>query len=142
MEIQEQFKSTLPIQIRFNDIDAIGHINNNIYLSYFDLGKNAYFEALKGYAINWLDGAIVLAHIEMDFLKPIFYRRKVVVDSKIVRLGEKSGEFMQQIRDSESNEVKCTCKSIFVYYDAESAATTPIPASWREAISKFEGKEL
>ena len=138
----EQFKSSLPIQIRFNDIDAMGHINNNIYLSYFDLGKNAYMEAVKGSGLSWTEGAIVIAHIEMDFLKPVFYRRKITVDSKIIKIGEKSGVFLQQIRDLENDAVMCVCKSVFVYYDADTATSVSIPSSWREAMSKFEGKEL
>lgn len=140
--LNEEFKSSLPIQIRFNDIDAMGHINNNIYLSYFDLGKNTYFETVKGSGLSWIEGAIVIAHIEMDFFKPVFYQRKVAVDSKIVKVGEKSGVFFQQIRDMESNDIKCTCKSVFVYYDAEAGKSVPIPASWREAISKFEGVQF
>lgn len=141
-QLNETFKSSLPIQIRFNDIDAMGHINNNIYLSYFDLGKNAYLEAVKGSGLSWTEGAIVIAHVEMDFLKPVFYRRKVAVDSKVIRLGDKSGTFFQQIRDIENHEVKCTCKSVFVYYDAETATSVSIPPVWREAINKYEGKEL
>lgn len=143
MEIQEEiFKSSLPIQIRFNDIDALGHINNNVYLSYADLGKADYFEALRGYALSWLDGAIVLARIEMDFVKPVFYKEKIAVDTKITRLGDKSGSFLQHIRNLETNEIKCICKSVFVYYDSETASTTPIPHTWREAIAKFEEKEF
>ena len=32
----------LPIQIRFNDVDRYGHVNNNSYFSYYDLGKEEY----------------------------------------------------------------------------------------------------
>ena len=32
----------LPIQIRFNDVDRLGHVNNNSYFSYYDLGKEEY----------------------------------------------------------------------------------------------------
>lgn len=139
MEIpQETFKLSIPIQIRFNDIDALGHINNNIYLSYCDLGKTAYFEAMRGYAVSWLEGTVVLAHIEMDFIKPIFYNEKIAVDSKIIRIGSKSGTFLQYIRNTDTNEVKCICKSVFVYFDAEAGSTIPIPHPWREAISKYE----
>lgn len=140
--LNEEFKSSLPIQIRFNDIDAMGHINNNIYLSYFDLGKNAYLEAVKGSGLSWTEGAIVIAHIEMDFLKPTFYRRHVAVDSKIIKLGDKSGVFLQRIRDMENNEVKCICKSVFVYYDAGAATSVSIPPVWREAIERYEGKNF
>ncbi|MFV0417783.1 MAG: acyl-CoA thioesterase [Dysgonomonas sp.] len=140
MEIKpETFKTSLPIQIRFGDIDAMGHINNNIYFSYFDLGKTAYFEKIRPTAISWTDGLIVVAHIEVDFFSPIYYKENIVVDTKIIRLGEKSGTFMQQIRNVKSDEIKCRCTSVFVAYDANTQASMPIPDSWKDVISIYEG---
>lgn len=139
---EETFRTTLPIQIRFNDIDPLGHINNSQYFSYFDLGKTMYFEELRGLAINWLEGFIVIAHMDVDFLRPIFYKEPITVDSKITKLGEKSGVFLQQIRNTATGEIKCRCESVFVTFDAETQKPVPINHLWRAAISKFEGKEM
>lgn len=38
-----QFNHTLPIQLRFNDVDKFGHVNNTVYFSFYDLGKTEYF---------------------------------------------------------------------------------------------------
>ncbi|MBB4037388.1 acyl-CoA thioester hydrolase [Dysgonomonas hofstadii] len=142
MEIKpETFNTTLPVQIRFNDIDAMGHINNNIYFSYFDLGKTDYFDRIRPTSISWTDGLIVVAHIEVDFLSPIFYKEKIVVDSKIIKLGDKSGVFLQQIRNVKNGDIKCRCQSVFVTYNAHTQASMPIPDDWREAISKYEKLE-
>ena len=40
---QLTFKHTIPIQLRFNDFDALGHVNNSVYFSFYDLGKTDYF---------------------------------------------------------------------------------------------------
>ena len=32
------FRHTLPLQLRFNDIDLLGHVNNSVYFSFYDLG--------------------------------------------------------------------------------------------------------
>jgi len=143
MEIKaETFKTTLPIQIRFNDIDAMGHINNNIYFSYFDLGKTSYFDKIRPAAVSWTDGLMVVAHIEVDFLSPIYYKEKIAVDTKIIKLGDKSGVFLQQIRNVKNGDVKCRCQSIFVTYDAQTQSSMPIPVDWRNAISKYEEVEF
>ena len=42
MEKEPVFKRSLPIQLRFNDVDGFGHINNNAYFAYYDLGKEDY----------------------------------------------------------------------------------------------------
>lgn len=143
MEIKpEKFKTTLPVQIRFSDIDALGHINNNIYFSYFDLGKTGYFEAIKPRSMSWIDGLIVVAHIETDFFSPIYYKEAIAVDSKVIKLGDKSGVFLQQIRNVKNNEIKCRCESVFVTYNAQTQSSMPIPDVWREAISEYEGVKL
>ena len=56
----EEFKISLPLQIRFSDIDALGHINNNIYFSYFDLGKVNYLHPIKAKYVDWLEVVLVL----------------------------------------------------------------------------------
>lgn len=143
MEIKpESFKTSLPVQIRFSDIDALGHINNNVYFSYFDLGKTVYFDSIRPTAVSWTEGLIVVAHIEVDFFSPIYYKERIVVESKIIKLGEKSGVFLQQIRNVRTDEIKCRCKSVFVTYNAGTQSSMPIPDSWREAISVYEELEF
>lgn len=138
----EVFKTSLPIQIRFGDIDAMGHINNNIYLSYFDLGKTDYFDLIKPKAISWTEGLIVVARIEVDFLSPIYYKEKIVVETKIKKLGEKSGVFLQQLRNVKTGEIKCRCESVFVAYSAHTQSSMLIPDEWREVISTYEEMEF
>lgn len=143
MEIPyESFKSSLPIQIRFGDIDALGHINNNVYYSYFDLGKTHYFEKLKAESVSWIEGMIVLARTETDFILPVFYKESIAVDTKIIKLGEKSGVFLQQIRNADNDDIKCRCKSVFVAFNPKTASSMEIPSIWRKAISEYEGIEL
>ncbi len=139
----ETFKTTLPIQIRFSDIDALGHINNNLYFSYFDLGKTTYFDTVKDKTpVSWTEGLIVVARIETDFLSPIYYKENIVVDSKVISLGDKSGVFLQQIRNVKNGEIKSRCKTVFVTYNAATQSSMPIPDVWRKAISDHEGLEL
>lgn len=139
---KEDFNHSVPIQIRFNDIDAIGHINNNIYFSYFDLAKSFYLEEVRGNAINWIEGNIVIAHIEADFLSPTFYKEEIAVYSKIIHLGTKSATFLQQVRNIKTNDIKCICKSVFVYLDNYTMKSSPIPELWKLAINKFEKDTL
>ena len=39
------YNHRVPVQLRFNDADALGHINNSVYFSFYDLGKTEYFKA-------------------------------------------------------------------------------------------------
>ena len=43
-----KFKHSVPVQLRFNDADALGHVNNSVYFTFYDLGKTEYFKAVRG----------------------------------------------------------------------------------------------
>ena len=54
IEAQYPFKCSTPLQLRFNDVDALGHVNNSVYFQFFDLGKTQYFKGLNVQAdIDW-----------------------------------------------------------------------------------------
>ena len=36
-----KFKHVIPVQIRFSDVDFYGNMNNNAYLSFYDLAKTS-----------------------------------------------------------------------------------------------------
>ena len=56
-----------PVQIRFNDIDQMGHVNNTVIMEYFDLGKEAFFSS-KGLPPEKGDFTVIIVHYEVDFL--------------------------------------------------------------------------
>ena len=62
-----EFHHSLPIQLRFNDVDKFGHVNNTVYFSFYDLGKTEYFASVCP-GVDWEKDGIVVVHIEADFL--------------------------------------------------------------------------
>ena len=73
-----QFNHTLPIQLRFNDVDKFGHVNNTVYFSFYDLGKTEYFASVCPH-VDWEKDGIVVVHIEADFLAQIFANAHIAV---------------------------------------------------------------
>ena len=41
-EVNNGFRHVLPIQIRFNDVDKFGHVNNTVYFQFYDTAKTDY----------------------------------------------------------------------------------------------------
>jgi len=74
-EIEEdariEYHHTMPIQFRFTDADRFGHVNNSVYLQYYDTAKVDYFEKV-GADIFHRDHAMVIAHIEFNFLGQVY----------------------------------------------------------------------
>ena len=58
------------VDVRFNDIDAMGHVNNAVILTYFEEGRKALF--LNKNMVSIPDAFnFILAHIECDYLLPV-----------------------------------------------------------------------
>lgn len=132
------FHHTTPIQLRFNDFDALGHVNNSIYLSFYDLGKTAYFqEVLPNLTINKEIG-VVIADIHVTFLLPVYPGENVAVKTAVTEIGNKSFKLLQQLIDTDNNEVKCTSRTVMVCFDATTKTTCPISQEWRNAIADYE----
>lgn len=135
------FYHTLPIQLRFNDVDKFGHVNNTVYFTYYDLGKTDYFRSVYP-DLNFEKEGVVVVHIEANFLSQILSTSQVSVQTAVTEIGHKSMTLIQRVIDTQTNEVKCLCKSILVAFDLVKHDSMEIPERWKEAICRFEGKDL
>ena len=136
-----EYKHSVPVQLRFNDVDGLGHVNNSVYFSFYDLGKTEYFKTINGGVIpDEID--IVVAHAEVDFIMPVYFTDEIAVQTTVRDIGNKSFELMQRIIDTKHNVVKCRCKTIMVGFDFKNNCSIPSSQKWRDAISAFEGVQF
>lgn len=142
IEIRYPFKHRMPLQIRFNDIDTLGHVNNSVYFQFFDLGKSAYFNEVRGANIDWNKVDIVVANINCDFVAPIFFNEKIEVCTQVDRLGDKSFRMIQAITGADGKSVKCVCATTMVGFDITKCCATAISDEWRKALTEYEGRSL
>lgn len=134
------FRHKIDIQIRFTDVDLLGHINNNAYLNYYDLGKIKYFEEVYKREVDWAESELIVANVNTDFLLPIYYRDRIYVQTRIERIGNKSLTLYQEIVDKNTNEVRSRCHTVMVAYDLKNKVSKPIPDDWRILIEAYQSK--
>ncbi len=139
---QFQFRHRLPIQIRFNDIDMLGHVNNAIYLQYLDLGKSHYFQDVVPEAVDWKHINIVVVNINCDYYAPTHITEPIAVHTTTIKVGEKSLKLEQRIVNTATGEVKCVCYTVMAGFDLTTGLSAPIDRQWVKAISQYEGREL
>ncbi len=138
MEITDyKFYHAINVQIRFNDIDSLGHANNAIIQEYFDLGRIEYFKSVFNENINWTKFAAVIASTKTDFTAPIFINDKLTLKTKVYRIGNKSMNLIQIIEDDKGN-IKVSCDSVMVGFDNQKQAAKEITKEWREKINAIE----
>lgn len=135
------FHHTLPIQLRFNDVDKFGHVNNAVYFSFYDLGKTDYFSSVCP-GVDWEKDGIVVVHIEADFVAQIFGSDRIAVQTAVTEIGKKSFRLMQRVIDLNTHEVKCIGTSVMVAFDLEKHQSKPLTEEWIKAICEFEGRDV
>ncbi len=129
------FKQKTPIQIRFKDIDMMGHVNNANYITYFELARFTYFEALKkeGIGVDWVNAGIILAKIEMEYKQPVLLEDTAFVYTWVSRIGSKSFDMSCSIvRVVNGVEIEAAKGlAVIVCYNYKTNETIPIPEIWK-----------
>lgn len=132
------FHHSTPVQIRFNDIDIMAHVNNSVYQNFFDLARTHYFGKVFSEKIDWKKTALVLAKITIEYLNPIFLEEKIEVLTKVHSIGNKSLQMIQKIINSETGEVKAINDAVLVAFGIKEDTAVPIPEQWKSDINFFE----
>lgn len=134
------FKQKTPIQIRFKDIDMMGHVNNANYITYFELARLTYFEALKdeGVSIDWVNAGVILAKIEMEYKQPVLLEDKAFVYTWVSRIGSKSFDMTCSIvRVVNGVEVEAAKGlAVIVCFNYKTNETIAIPDIWKQQMMR------
>lgn len=129
------FSHRLPLQIRFNDVDVLGHVNNTVYMAFYDTGKAHFMMDLLGRKIDWQDVDTVVANIDCAFVAPIFFGEEIEVLTKCIGVHDKSFRLLQMLRESRTGEIKSVCETVMVSFDPHTQKAMPLSDEWREKLT-------
>jgi acyl-CoA thioester hydrolase len=119
-------------QVRFRDLDAMGHVNNAVFATYVEQARIEYLRHL-----GLLDGPLymgmILARLELDFLAPGQPQGEVEIGVRASRSGNKSFELEYELR--QEGGTIATARTVLVAYDYERARSMPLPDRWREQLA-------
>lgn len=134
------FKHKTKVQVRFKDIDKLGHVNNANHLTYFELARVNYINDVFKSSINWNKEGIILARIEVDYLIPIFLEEEVWVYTRVSKIGNSSCEMEYRIVCMLNNIPKLAAsgKSVQVCFNYEENKTMKMPESWKQYVLSFD----
>lgn len=136
------FRHCQPLQIRFSDIDILGHVNNNAYTSMLDLGKIAYFTTVLGELLDYRDIRAVVVNLNCDFLAPTYLGEPLEVWTATTRIGDRSFTLEQRILNSDTGAQKCRAVTTLCGFDPEKGEGAPLDPQWIAAIERHEQRTL
>lgn len=129
------YRCRVPVEVRFRDLDSLGHVNNAVYLTYFEVARIAYIARLG--LSDPVRPTMLLARIEVDYLRPVHLGEPVEIGLRTSVVGTKS--FTLDCELTASGEPAARAKSVQVWFDPAQGRSVPIPDEVRAKIAAFEG---
>jgi len=136
--MNEKKRFTFTIPIRFRDLDAMGHVNNATFLTYFEEGRKEFFiHVLKSSSPK--DFPFILAQVTCQYLRPIELDDKIVQETVwISKIGKKSFNFAYEIhRQDNPSMIFSTGESVQVFYNYEKGISMEIPETFKEKVAPY-----
>lgn len=124
-----------PIQIRFSDVDMLGHVNVVNIQNYFDLGKTHFVCEVLGISFERSEQGMVQRASNIVYEAQSFLNEELVVLTKIEKLGTKSITFAQELLNKQTNELKARCTATLVAFNFVAQESIEVPQSWREKLA-------
>lgn len=119
------------VQVRFRDLDALGHLNNAVFSTYLEQARIAFLTRL-----NLLTGpsyrSMILARLEIDF-RAQGTEEDVDIGVRASRFGTKSFDLDYEVRQGERVVAEAT--SVLVAFDYERNEAVELPDEWRERLA-------
>ena len=119
--------SKCEIQLRYSDLDPMGHVSNHIYGQYFELARTEWLKQITGdYPSS------VVANINIDYLAEIRPGDKIHVITYCTKVGNKSIQLMQE---AYANDRLVTRASVvLVGFDRKTRETVPLLPGWEPSV--------
>jgi acyl-CoA thioester hydrolase len=144
------FRYRHPIEVRYVDTDALGHVNNAVYLSYFEAARAGYYAALTGRPFGSGPDAprhtFVIAEARIVYRSPALFGEPLACHCRVAWVGRSSFGIEYRVSADASEigaeRVVADGASVQVFYDLEAARVMRAPRELMEAIEAFEARAI
>ena len=142
------FRYRHPIEIRYNDTDALGHVNNAVYFSYFEMARSGYYLTAFGHPFGTGPDAerrtFVIAEAHIAYRAPAFYGEPLFCATRVgwVSRSAFSFEYRLEVEASDLGEARGVADgtTVQVFYDLERGRPRRTPADLIADLEADEGR--
>lgn len=138
-ELLTHYPIIIEIPIAWGEMDAFQHVNNIVYLRYYESARIAYFERLDlmGYR-NQTGIGPILASVQCQFKIPLTYPDTVSVGTRISKIGEDRFTMEYGIVSHKHQKIAAQGEGVIVSYDYRANKKTALPEVWKQRIAALE----
>ena len=124
---------TSEIDVRWSDLDALGHVNNATYATYVEEARLRWFQTLDG---AWKQGEAypVVATQTVNYRRAVEWPARLVLELQAQRVGSTS--LSLGFRLLLEAELVADGQTVLVWVDPNSGKPAPLPAALRAACER------
>ena len=122
-----------PIQLRFADSDALGHVNNATLATYVETGRLDFFAPFDGFV-----NSLILAHLSLDYRRQVRLHQRVEVHTSLERVGTSSVALRQLVLAD--GEVAVEARCVVVHFDYAAQQPAPVPEHVRRQLLALQAR--
>lgn len=147
-DLPGDFAHRVDIDVRFADTDAMGHVNNAVYLTYCEMARIRYWTDVTGEPIALgHEGAesLILAEARITYRAPVFHGERVTVETRAVRIGTSSFVLEHRLTAAVAGgapRLVATSESVMVRYDYRASRPAALGPRFVAALRAHEGQGL
>ena len=129
------------VEVRFRDLDPMGHVNNAVYLTYLEVARAHYWRAL-GQTESTAIRTYVLAHATIDYRSPVRLGDEILCGVRVESFGRKSFAMRYRLRERRSGRLVATALTVQARYDYEAGTAIAIEEEAKRRIREFEKRDI
>jgi acyl-CoA thioester hydrolase len=129
---------TIPIDVRFRDLDVLGHVNNSVYFTYFEEGRKSLFQKFYGNADPY-EFRFILAHVRCDYIKPVKLGVLLALHMSVGEIGNKSFELTYELTDRiDPSKRFAKGESVQVCFDYRRNRSIPVSKTLKNKLLEYQ----
>ena len=131
---------TTRLRVRRYEMDALGHVNNAVYLNYLEHVAVEHSESLGLTYEKYRDlgGTWVLRRMEVDYLRPAFGSDQLDVTTWLAEMRGVRAIRRYEIRRAGEDDFILTAEALWVWVSLTTMRPRPVPA---DVIAIFEAQK-
>ena len=147
-DLPGDFRHRVVIDVRFADTDAMGHVNNAVYLTYCEMARIHYWTDITGDPVaagQERAESLILAEARITYRAPVFHGEAVTVESRATHIGRSSFTLEHRLTAATPDgaaRLVALSDSVLVRYDYGTGRPVALGEAFVAAIEAHEGRTL
>jgi acyl-CoA thioester hydrolase len=121
------------IDPRYSDYDTRGHVNNAVYLTYFEIGRHHAWQTLTGLAEDF---PFIMLESSVRYVSQATWGMPLAMDITVAEVRTKAWVWTYRIVDSRDERVVAEGRTVQVMFDYDAQRSVPIPAHIRDLLTR------